>query len=131
MGPEIITIVITVAGLFIGLLITGVSLFFVWKVFSGFTKSMQASQQLIATGLPAQGRILAVNDVGGSIQIGGQLPQHRLQIQVEVHPMNGQPPFQASTTQLVSMLAISRVQPGASVDVRYDPMNPTRIALVL
>jgi hypothetical protein len=60
MGPEIFTIIITVASLLFGLLITGVTFFIVWKVISGFTKSMQASQQLIATGLPAQGRILAV-----------------------------------------------------------------------
>lgn len=131
MGPEIFTIVITVASLLFGLLITGVTFFIVWKVISGFTKTMQESQQLIATGLPAQGRILAVHDVGGSIQIGGQLPQHRLQIDLEVHPMNGQPAFRASTTQLVSMLNIARVQPGATVDVRYDATNPMRLALVI
>jgi hypothetical protein len=131
MGPEIITIVITIASLVFGLLITGVTFFIVWKVISGFTKSMQESQQLIATGLPAQGRVLSVHDVGGSIQIGGQLPQHRLQIELEVYPMNGQPPFRASVTQLVSMLAIARVQPGATVDVRYDATNPMRAALVI
>jgi hypothetical protein len=131
MGPEIFTIVIIAASVLFGLLITGVSLFFVWKVFSGFTKSMQQSQQLIATGLPAQGRVLAVHDLGGSIQIGGQLPQHRLQIDLEVFPMNGQPPYRASATQLVSMLAIARVQPGANIDVRYDATNPMRVALVI
>jgi hypothetical protein len=45
--------------------------------------------------------------------------------------MNGQAAYRASTTQLVSMLAIARVQPGATVDVRYDATNPTRVALVI
>jgi len=124
------TIVIVLVSTLFGLAITAGSLFFAWKVFSGFKKSMDESAQLLATGMPAQARILGVRDLGGSIQIGGQMPQHRLQIDLEVYPNGGQP-FRASPSQLVSMLAIPRVQPGATVEVRFDPMNPMRVAVVL
>ena len=131
MNSGIFTIVIVLVSVFGGLLITGLSIFMFWKVFAGFGKAMQQNAQLLATGQPAQGRILAVRDIGGSIQIGGQLPQHNFQVDLDVTPYGGQPPFRASTTQLVSMMHIARLQPGAMIEVRYDPMNPMRIALVL
>lgn len=130
MDSGIFTIVIVLVSVVGGLLITAVSLFVVWKVFSGFRKSAQESAQLLATGQPAQARILAVRDMGASIQMGGQLPQQKLQIDLEVTP-GGQPPYRASTTQLVSMMHIGRLQTGAVIEVRYDPMNPMRLALVL
>lgn len=126
----ILTIVIIIASVLFTLVITGVSLFFAFKVFRNFSQSMQQSAQLLQTGAPAQGRIVAVRDLGGSIQFGGQMPQHRLQIDLEVQAP-GRAPWPVSATQLVSMLHVARLQPGATVDVRYDPTNPMRVAIVL
>jgi hypothetical protein len=126
----IVTVIIIAGSVLLTLAITGASLFFMWKVFSGFNKTMQESAQLMATGVPAQAKILSVRDLGGSIQIGGQLPQQRLQIDLEIYPAGGQP-YRASPQQLVSMMAIPRVQPGAMVQVRYDASNPMRVAVVL
>ena len=39
--------------------------------------------------------------------------------------------YRTSATQLVSTLHFARLQPGTSVEVRYDPANPMRVALVL
>lgn len=127
---EIFTIVMIAGSVLVTLLVTAVSLFFAYKVFTGFSKSMQDSAQLMQTGIPAHARVLSVRDLGGSIQIMGQMPQHRLQIDLEITPQ-GAAPYRASPTQLVSMLHIARIQPGAAVEVRYDPQNPMRVAVVL
>jgi hypothetical protein len=99
--------------------------FAVSRTFGG----MRANAQLAATGMPAQGRVMAVQDLGGSIKMGGQVPQHRLQIDLEVYPQNGQPPYHARAVQMVSMLNFAQVQPGATVSVRYDPANPARVVV--
>ncbi|SRR5690606_8150936 len=127
---DVPTIAIIAGSSLFGLAVTAGSLFFVWKVVSGFQKASQETAQLMAQGVPAQARVLGVQDLGGSIQVGGGLPQHRLQIHLEVHP-HGVPPFHASAVQLVSALAFPRIQPGAYVEVRYDPANPMRLAVVL
>ncbi len=90
----------------------------------------RATAQLAATGMPAQAVIVAVRDLGGSIRMGGQLPQQRLQIDLEVQPPNGAP-YRTSATQLVSTLHFARLQPGATVQVRYDPSNPMRVAVAI
>ena len=130
MGVGIVGIVITLVSVGFALVVTAGSLFLAWKIFSGFNKSMQESSQLLATGQPGQGRIVSVRDLGGSIRFGGQLPQQRLQIDLDVSPSNGQQQFRASITQLVS-LHMARLAPGAVVEVRYDPTNPMRVAIVL
>lgn len=124
-------IIITLVSVGFTLVITAVSLFFAFRVFKGFSQSMQQSAQLMQTGQPAQGRIVSVRDLGGSISIGGQLPQQRLQIDLEIAPYGGQPPYRASATQLVSMLHMARLTPGATVEVRYDAMNPMNVVVVL
>jgi hypothetical protein len=40
---------------------------------------------------------------------------------LEVHPRDLTPNFQAETEMLVSRLQIPQIQPGAVVNVRYDP----------
>jgi hypothetical protein len=43
---------------------------------------------------------------------------------------NGQP-YPVSITQLVSMLHMARLAPGNVLEVRVDPANPMRVAVVL
>jgi hypothetical protein len=127
MGGGMLGILITLGSLGFTAVIMVVVGFAVYRTFGG----MRATAQLAATGMPAEGRILNVTDLGGSVRIGGQLPQQRLQIDLEVQPQNGQPPYRVSTTQLVSTLHFARLQPGTSIPVRYDPTNPMRVAVVL
>jgi hypothetical protein len=109
---------------------TGVMLVFAFVVVSRTFGGMRAQAQLAATGTPAQGRVMGVRDLGGSVRIGGQLPQQRLQIDLEVYPQNGQP-YRTTVTQLISMLHMAQLQPGATVRVACDPSNPMRVALVM
>jgi hypothetical protein len=92
---------------------------------------MAAQSQLAQTGTPATGRVVAVRDIGGSIKMGGKVPSHRLQIDLEIWPQNGQQPWRASSVQMVSALNFGSVQAGATVNVRYDAANPSRVVVVI
>lgn len=78
---------------------------------------------ILAKGLPAQATILKVSDTGTTINND---PVVRLLL--EVQPPD-QPTFQAETERLISRLQIPQIQPGAVVQVKYDPTNQA-VALV-
>ena len=105
----------------------GGSMFFVFKAFGGIHKKQAEVQQLLATGQPATGRIHALGTTGTSLTVMG----HRhldviLTVEVQVP---GRAPYTVQTTQMISELRLPSVQPGASVQLRVDPMNPNRIAI--
>lgn len=85
--------------------------------------SWLSNRAALARGVPAEAVILKISDTGTTINDD---PVVRLLLQV--HPP-GQSPFQAETEQLVSRLQILQVQPGATVQVKYDPTNQA-VALV-
>lgn len=118
-------IVITLVSVVFTLVVMGGVAFVMWKVFGGLMKQSQERSQLLATGLPAMGRVLQLMDTG---MLVNNNPQVRIVVEVQ---MPGRPPYQADTTMIVSMLAVPRVQPGCVVNLKVDPMNPTRIALMI
>ena len=85
--------------------------------------SWLSNRATLARGVPAEAVILKISDTGTTINNN---PVVRLLL--EVHPP-GQPPFQAETEKLLSRLQIPQVQPGATVQVKYDPTNQA-VALV-
>lgn len=83
------------------------------------------ARQLQRVGLPAQATIVRIWDTGMTVNknpVVGFL--------LEVQPANGAS-WQAKTKLVVSRLAVSRVQPGAVVPVRYDPNDHARVSLAL
>jgi hypothetical protein len=63
---------------------------------------------------------------------------HMVQLMLEVHPQPVQgpqgyrgamPPFQAQTQVLVPMMALPRIQPGATIAIRYNPQNPQELTI--
>ena len=72
---------------------------------------------VLANGLPAEATILQMSDTGTTINND---PVVRLLLQVQ--PPD-QPTFQAETERLVPRLRIPQVQPGAVVQVKYDPAS--------
>lgn len=74
-------------------------------------------------GLPARATVLEIWDTGVKVNDD---PVVGFRLEVEAA---GQPPWRAETRSLVSILAIPRVQPGAVLHVRYDPADPSRVAL--
>lgn len=83
-----------------------------------------AKEQLAQTGIPAQGRLLSVQQTGRLVNYNPEV-----QVMVEVtHPQLGV--YQTQTTAVVPQIAIPRAQPGAQVQVRVSPQNQYEIALV-
>jgi hypothetical protein len=97
------------------------------KVFGGITKRTQDTERLMATGMPAQGRVLGISTTGTSLTVMG----HRhldLVLQMEVQ-LPGRPPYMAQFNQLVSELRVPSLQPGAMVQLRVDPTNPMHMVV--
>jgi hypothetical protein len=73
----------------------------------------------------ATATIIKITDTGSRVNY-----DPRVLIRMEVHPKTGEA-FQAETEMVVSVVDLPRLQPGMTVPVRYDPGNPTRVAVVL
>ncbi|MBP8002871.1 MAG: hypothetical protein KA314_22090 [Chloroflexi bacterium] len=104
------------------LLFTGAIIFFVYRMVYG---KINQSNKLLTTGVPAQARVLQLADTGVRLNDNPQV-----KLVLEVHPM-GQPPYQVETTAFVSMLKLAQIQPGQTVNVRYDPADQSKVALAL
>lgn len=99
-------------------------------VFRWLAKTRAGHDQLLATGVPAQGRILQMGPTGLTVNNAPQLA-----LVLEVHPpaqagyRGAAPPFIANVQALVPVYAMGRVQPGAFVPLRFDATNPSRVAI--
>lgn len=82
-----------------------------------------SNQSVLKNGRPAAAKILSISDTGTTIN---QNPVVRFTL--EVTPSDGMP-FQAEAEQLISRLQVPSVQPGAMVEVMYDP-DTKSVALV-
>jgi hypothetical protein len=85
---------------------------------------------LMATGIPAQARVVQLGPTGLTVNDAPQM-----NITLEVHPPQGpgyrgaSAPWIATVQALVPVYAMARVQPGGFVNVRFDAMNPMRVAI--
>jgi hypothetical protein len=90
---------------------------------AGLMGSTKANQALLATGADAQATILGLQQTGTFVNNN---PQVILTLQVEPP---GQAPFQAQTSTILPLVAVPQVQPGNVVAVKYDPADPSKVAL--
>jgi hypothetical protein len=97
----------------------GVAGFFIYRIF----KSMSGNNAVLKTGVSAPAVILNVEDTGVTMN---NSPQARLMLQVTPA---GRPPFQAVATTFVGRMQIGMITPGASVTVRYDPNDISKVAI--
>jgi hypothetical protein len=109
--------------------------FFVWgpmakkagRVMDASAQMMHAysvAAQLNVTGVPGTARVLAARPTGAQVNLA---PQYVFEL--EVYP-GTRPPYTATVYTPVPPMAIPRVQPGAMVAIRVDPLDPMHIALV-
>jgi hypothetical protein len=112
-----IVIISVVGSLLIMLLVFG-------RVLLPLLKSSARNSQLIKQGLPAQATILRIWDTGVTVN-----DNPRVGFLLEVRPME-RPAFQAEASMLVSRIAVAQYQPGALVEIRYDPSDSTKVAIV-
>jgi len=118
--PILITVVVVVP-----------TLFFVIRLMRGLDSGQKDIAKLMQTGAVAQGRVVQVQ-MGTMTVTTGVHRNLQLQVTVDVYPQGGdqyrqqQQPWRAQITQLVSELQVAQLQPGATVEIRYDPQNPQR-----
>jgi hypothetical protein len=84
------------------------------------------AQRIAQTGIPGQGRILGVQQTGTYINNNPVAD-----ILLEVHPANGQPPYQTKVRRMVSLFQISQFQQGAVLPVKIDATDPTKVVLLV
>jgi hypothetical protein len=88
--------------------------------------SSEYTGELQKIGVPAQAAVLSIYDTGESIN-----GYNIVRLAVEVRPADRQP-YQATVGRLViSCLQAFQYQPGKIIAVRYDPRDPSRVAVDL
>lgn len=118
-GSGLITIITIACSCLLTAVILGATGFFLYRLFKG----MSQNSGLVKTGVPASAVILDVQDTGVSMN---NSMQARLTLQVT--PPN-RPPFQAVTTTFVNRFQVGMLVPGASLQVKYDPDDITKVAV--
>ncbi len=111
----------------IGIVVAVFMLFVFLKVFGSFFKGQSQVKKILATGTPAPAKVLGLQPTGASVTVGGHR-QPQVLLALEVHPVGGQP-FQLQMKTLISEFQIPQIQPGAVVQIRYNPMAPNQAAL--
>lgn len=92
-------------------------------VFWTFFRPMMQRSRLLKTGISADGTVLKIWDTGVTINDNPQIG-----LLVEVRPQTGMP-FQSETKLVISRLDVGAYQPGMKVNVRYDPNDPSKVAI--
>lgn len=119
LGSGIFTILITLCVCVSTIVPLGISGYFLFRMF----KNMNQNSGLVKTGVSAPAVIIGLQDTGVTMN---ESPQVRLTLQVT--PAD-RPPFQAVATTFVGRLQIGMITPGASVMVRYDPNDISKVAI--
>lgn len=81
------------------------------------------AREIRANGVPAMGTVIKIWETGAKVN-DDPVVGFLLQIHAE-----GLETYQAETKALISILWIPQIQPGAVLPVKYDPKDPSRIAL--
>jgi hypothetical protein len=118
-GSGLITLVSIACTCLISLAVLGVTGFVFYRIFKG----MSQNSNLVKSGVSSPAVILEVQDTGVSMN---NSMQARLTLQVT--PSN-RPPFQATTTAFVNRFQVGMLVPGASVQVKYDPNDSSKVAV--
>lgn len=121
------SILITVISIACGCLITLVAVagsgFLIYKAFGSTFKGMASNRNVLQTGVSAPAVILSVQDTGVTMNDN---PQAR--IRLRVMPMGGDA-FEAEVTQIVGRFQVAMLVPNASVMVKFDPADKTKVAI--
>src|SRR5688500_6030750 len=116
---------ITIISIIVPLVITGVVLFFVFRMLGNLNKAGQATQQLLMTGVPATATIVQLQD--GGMRVNDN-PMVNVMLQINSAQFGN---YQAVVQSIVPMIKLAQVQPGQTINVKIDPSNPQNVALDL
>ena len=118
-GAGLVALKSPTIGMFIGLVMVATWYLVYRLIFRG----PMLDKQLVATGEPAQARIVELVDTGVTINNNPQV-----KMIVEVRRKSGET-YRAELETTISRLEIPRFQPGANIAVTVDPEDATKIAL--
>jgi hypothetical protein len=80
--------------------------------------------RILRDGTPAKARVVAIKPTGSSYN-----DDQEMRLELEVQP-EGREPYRARVEAYLHPVHFPRYQPGAEVDVRFDPEKPSHVALV-
>ena len=103
--------------------VAGLILVIMVIVFGLMIRRWLIKQKVLQTGVAATATIVSVRDTGSRIN-----DDPVVGIRLQVQPPSG-PSFQVEVKETVSILQIPLFQPGAQLDVKYDPADQTRVAI--
>jgi hypothetical protein len=115
----IIIIVLVVLPLLVG----AITMFLVVRFFLGLSSESRQRQSLLRNGERAAAEILSISDTGVTVNDN---PRVALRLFVQPQSRTG---FEANTKLLVSRLSLAAFQPGAKIQVRFDPNDLQSVAV--
>ncbi|MBN8582537.1 MAG: hypothetical protein J0L96_17860 [Anaerolineae bacterium] len=119
----LLTVISIVCGCLISLVAIGGTGFLMYKAFGSTFKGMASNRNVMQTGVSAPAVILSVQDTGVTMNDN---PQAR--IRLRVMPMGGDA-FEAEVTQIIGRFQVAMLVPNASVMVKFDPNDKTKVAI--
>jgi hypothetical protein len=111
---------LTVGGIFVSLAFTLLMIVVIRKWVKG---AFGPNEKLLKEGVAANATILKIWDTGVTLNDNPQVG-----MLLEIQPI-GREPFRVEMKSIISRIALAQIQPGRVVPVRYDPANPSNVAL--
>jgi hypothetical protein len=97
--------------------------------FTGGLGVEQERRQILEAGLPAEALVHSIRLGNTKVTYGAVDERWLAELELNVQPEVG-PSFRAKVQHFVPLLEIPRFQAGEIVEVRYDPEDRTRVAIV-
>jgi hypothetical protein len=130
MNPE--STIVLVIFLVVGVGITALVLALVALAFAPFVvralRQRSVNKQLMATGETAPATLVTMQQTGVKMTVGVN-ESWQVNLLLQVQPADGSA-FQAQVPHMVSVLEIPQYQPGATLLVRFDPNDRTKVAVL-
>ncbi len=105
------------------LVITISILLFILMPLAGIFIPKCFDNKLLKNGFPAKAKILKIRDTGNRFN-----EQPQVELLLEVHA-SGYKPYQTYVKMFISPVYLPQFQPGAQVNIKYNPKNPKKVAI--
>jgi hypothetical protein len=93
-------------------------------LYRAFLRPLMRAEAVLEHGEPAEATVLQMWDTGWTVNENPQVG-----LRLAVRPVMGVP-YEVETKSVVSRLVVGQLEPGAVVQVRYDPKDPQRVVVL-
>ncbi len=119
-GGSILFVILIIGGIVVSMAFT---LFLIVIIRKWAKNAFGPNQKVLQEGVPANATILKIWDTGVTLNDN---PQVGMLLEVQAQDRE---PFRVEMKSIISRIMIAQIQPGRVVPVRYDPENPSQVAL--